>query len=60
MREPVSRHDGVLSARRSYSASVLRAAARTGAPGYDIRVLEGPRWHPVALDVLRPITGIRA
>src|SRR5690348_16212213 len=59
MREPVSRHDGVLSARRAYPASVLQAAARAGAPGCDIRVLEGARWHPVALDVLRPIVGLR-
>lgn len=60
MREPVSRHDGVLSARRSYTASVLEAAARTGAPGYDVQVLEGSHWHPRALDVLRPVVGIRA
>jgi SAM-dependent methyltransferase len=60
MREAVSRHDGVVSARRSYTASVLEAAARAGAPGYDIRVLEGSRWHPRALDVLRPVVGIRA
>lgn len=60
MREAVSRHDGVLSARRAYAAPVLEAAARAGAPGYDIRVLERSRWHPRALDVLRPVTGIRA
>lgn len=60
MREAVSRHDGVVSARRSYTASVLEAAARTGAPGYDVQVAEGSRWHPRALDVLRPVVGIRA
>jgi SAM-dependent methyltransferase len=60
MREAVSRHDGVLSARRAHDAPVLAAAARTGAPGYDVRVLEGSRWHPRALDVLRPVVGIRA
>jgi SAM-dependent methyltransferase len=60
MREAVSRHDGVLSARRAYAAPVLEAAARAGAPGYDIRVLEGSRWHPRALDALRPVVGIRA
>ncbi len=59
MREPVCRHDGVLSARRAHSAAVLHQAAQTGAPGYDIRVLEGSRWHPRALDVLRPVTGTR-
>lgn len=60
MREAVSRHDGVVSARRSYTASVLETAARTGAPGYHIKVVEGSRWHPRALDVLRPVIGIRA
>ena len=60
MREPVSRHDGVLSARRAYPASRLREAAQIGAPGYDLQVLEGSRWHPHALDVLRPIVGTRA
>lgn len=57
MREPVSRHDGVLSARRAHPAAVLQAAARAGAPAYDVRVLEGARWHPRALDVLRPVAG---
>jgi hypothetical protein len=60
MREPVSRHDGVLSARRAHPAPILEAAARAGAPDYEARVLEGARWHPRALDVLRPIVGIRA
>jgi SAM-dependent methyltransferase len=59
MREPVSRHDGVLSARRAYPAATLQRAAQLGAPGYDIRVAEGSRWHPRALDVLRPVVGTR-
>ncbi|MDH2413874.1 methyltransferase domain-containing protein [Nocardioides sp. CER19] len=59
MRQPVSRHDGVLSARRAHSADVLVAAAEQGAPGYVVDVREGSRWHPRALDVLRPIVGVR-
>ncbi|NHA68211.1 methyltransferase domain-containing protein [Phycicoccus flavus] len=59
MREPVSRHDGVLSARRAHPAPVLLAAARDGAPGYRHAVLEGPRWHPRAIDVVRPLVGTR-
>lgn len=59
MREPVSRHDGVLSARRAHSAQVLMAAAHSGAAEYQVEVLEGSRWHPRALDVLRPIVGWR-
>jgi SAM-dependent methyltransferase len=60
MREPVSRHDGVLSARRAYPAAQLQRAAQHGAPGYNIKVVDGSRWHPRALDVLRPIVGTRA
>jgi SAM-dependent methyltransferase len=60
MREPVSRHDGVLSARRAYSESKLRHAAQIGAPGYAIQVLQGSRRYPRPLDVLHPIIGIRA
>jgi SAM-dependent methyltransferase len=59
MRESVSRHDGVMSARRAHPAAALDAAARAGAPGYDPRVLEGSRWHPRSLDVLRPVIGLR-
>ena len=58
MREPVSRHDGVLSARRAHPAEVLLSAARAGAPAYDVEVREGSRWHPRALDVLRPLVGV--
>jgi hypothetical protein len=57
MRQPVSRHDGVLSARRAHPAEVLVAAARAGAPHHSTAVLEGPRWQPRALDVVRPIIG---
>jgi SAM-dependent methyltransferase len=57
MREPVSRHDGVLSARRAHPAPVLLAAARAGAPDYDPACTDGRRWHPRLSEVLRPITG---
>jgi SAM-dependent methyltransferase len=60
MREPVSRHDGVMSARRAHPASALLAAAEAGAPSYAARVLEGARWQPKAIDVLRPIVGVSA
>lgn len=59
MREPISRHDGVLSARRAHPADVLVAAAAQGAADYQVEVREGSRWHPRALDVLRPIVGVR-
>lgn len=60
MREPVSRHDGVLSARRAHPAATLRTAARAGAPGYQVACVDGPAWLPRPLDVLRPVTGVRA
>jgi SAM-dependent methyltransferase len=60
MREAVSRHDGVLSARRAHPAAVLLAAADRGAPEYGAWVDEGSRWHPRAIDVLRPIAGMRS
>jgi SAM-dependent methyltransferase len=60
MREPVSRHDGVMSARRAHPAEVLLTAAQAGAPDYAARVLEGGRWHPRAIDVLRPVVGVSA
>lgn len=59
MRESISRHDGVMSARRAHPASTLLAAARRGAADYAPEVLEGSRWYPRALDVLRPIVGWR-
>ena len=60
MRERVSRHDGVLSARRAHTAQTLLAAAHVGAPHYDVRCVDGPRWRPALSEVLRPISGMRA
>lgn len=59
MREAVSRHDGVMSARRAHPAETLLAAAGRAAPDYAVEVREGSRWHPRALDVLRPLVGVR-
>jgi SAM-dependent methyltransferase len=59
MREPVARHDGVLSARRAHPAAVLRAAAEAGAPGYEVACEDRATWLPPLTDVLRPITGRR-
>jgi SAM-dependent methyltransferase len=60
MRERVSRHDGVLSARRAHMASTLEAAAQAGAPDYRISCRDGPRWRPALSEVLRPIVGYLA
>jgi SAM-dependent methyltransferase len=56
MREAVSRHDGVLSARRAHTAeTLLRAAASIG---YEVSCVDAPRWLPRLTDVLRPISGV--
>jgi SAM-dependent methyltransferase len=60
MREPVSRHDGVLSARRSHPADRLLTAAHCGAPGYQLACVDAPNWRPALAEVLRPITGTRS
>ncbi|WP_160142795.1 methyltransferase domain-containing protein [Cellulomonas algicola] len=59
MREPVSRHDGVLSVRRAHPGAVLLDAARQGAPGYDVTVTDGRRLRPRVHAALRPVTGVR-
>lgn len=56
MREPVSRHDGVMSVRRAYPTNRLLDLARSAAPDYAISA-GGSRLG--ALDVLRPIRGER-
>lgn len=59
MREPLSRHDGVLSARRAHPARTLATAAAAGAQDYEISCEDGSRWWPAVADVLRPIRGVR-
>jgi SAM-dependent methyltransferase len=59
MREPVSRHDGVLSARRAHPAAVLRAEAEAGAPDYEVECQERGTWLPPLSEVLRPVSGRR-
>jgi SAM-dependent methyltransferase len=59
MREPVSRHDGVLSARRAHPAWVLRAAAAAWAVDYEVSCPDGTWWWPAASQVLRPVIGRR-
>jgi SAM-dependent methyltransferase len=60
MREPVSRHDGVLSARRAHRAQTLLATCHAGAPDYDVSCADEPWWRPPLSEVLRPIAGTRA
>jgi hypothetical protein len=60
MREPISRHDGVLSARRAHPADRLLAAATNGAPDYRVTCHDAPTWRPALAEVLRPIVGTRS
>lgn len=55
MREPLSRHDGVLSVRRAHPAALLRAAAAH--PDYDVSCTD-PR-SALSSRVLRPLVGVR-
>lgn len=59
MREPVSRHDGVLSARRAHPAEELLRAARAGAPAYEVACGGGSGRLPLLSEVLRPVVGVR-
>ncbi|MCW2814291.1 MAG: SAM-dependent methyltransferase [Nocardioides sp.] len=58
MREPLSRHDGVLSALRAHPAPVLRRAAEAAAPSYDVHVAD-PGWRGSLVEVVRPVWGVR-
>lgn len=55
MREPLSRHDGLLSVRRSHRAPELLAAARH--PDYDVTCAD-PR-RALTTQVVRPVVGVR-
>src|SRR5262245_8258105 len=59
MREPLARHDGVLSAVRAHTGSALLAAARQGAPGFQI-ALFSTRLGPFPIPrSFHAIVGIR-
>lgn len=59
MREPVSRHDGVMSVRRAHSAEALLAAAGSAAPGYELSCTDTSIWPFTLTERLRPIVGVR-
>jgi SAM-dependent methyltransferase len=59
MREPVSRHDGVLSVRRAHPASALLEAAGSAAPGYELSCTDTGIWPFTLTERLRPIVGVR-
>lgn len=60
MREPLARHDGVLSALRAHDDRRLLEAARAATPAMRVAVFDSPnRWLPI-FKVLRPVVGFRA
>lgn len=58
-REPLARHDGVLSAIRAHDGPTLLSAAKRGAPGLDVAIYSARLWR---LPVPRPfhtLVGVR-
>jgi SAM-dependent methyltransferase len=60
MREPLARHDGVVSALRAHSDATLVAAVREALPGHVPALLDPNPRRNVLTAVLRPVLGIRA
>jgi SAM-dependent methyltransferase len=59
VRQSIARHDGVISARRAHAREELLSAARGNAPGYLVKVQRTTPSLPIALNIVRPIVGIR-
>ncbi len=59
MREQLSRHDGVLSAKRAHSKATLTSHAKRGAPGFKYSFAKINHVGHLLVRVLRPIIGIR-
>ena len=59
MREPLARHDGVLSAIRSHDDKTLSSAARAGTSSYRIGVFGAPSTLFPITRIIRPVVGIR-
>ncbi|MGW7532980.1 class I SAM-dependent methyltransferase [Amycolatopsis sp. NPDC054798] len=58
MREPLGRHDGVASARRAHSDTVLLSAAARAA-GMETFLFESPRHTNPLCAAMRPVVGLR-
>ncbi len=59
MREPLARHDGVLSALRAHSAERLREAASKGAGDFRIGTFDSRRERLPVLHVMQALVGVR-
>jgi hypothetical protein len=59
MREPLSRHDGVLSAQRAHDAATLLAAAHAGAPAFRAGIFGARLWGLALPRVFHALVGLR-
>lgn len=59
MREPLARHDGVLSAARAHSVTTLLAAARAGAIGFESGMYGRKFWGTWFPRVFHTLVGVR-
>jgi SAM-dependent methyltransferase len=59
MREPLSRHDGLLSAVRSHPGPTLLTAARAGAPGFRSALIDGRTGVLPILRIFHAVIGLR-
>ncbi|WP_437812695.1 methyltransferase domain-containing protein [Sorangium sp. So ce1078] len=59
MREPLSRHDGVLSALRAHAGAALLSAARAGAEGLSSALFDGDIGLFPVLRVMHAVVGVR-
>lgn len=59
MREPLSRHDGVLSALRAHTGDALLAAARAGAEGLSSALFDGHIGPFPVLRIMHAVIGLR-
>jgi hypothetical protein len=61
MREPISRHDGAMSMRRSMTSDVLLDLARQGVgASYVLECETVATWRPQPDKIVRPLQGVRA
>lgn len=59
MREPLARHDGVLSARRAHAAPTLLEAARAACPDHAVSIFDGAEDLNPFLHVMQAVVGVR-
>ena len=59
MREPLARHDGVVSAARAHPATTLATAARRACPDFTVSVFDGRRARMPVLRVMQALVGVR-